>query len=77
MLLKLNTDLIEKMAEAKGWSKIMLAQKLSISRMHLDRILNGDSCPGNKVISAMLATFPECNFNDLFFLPEASQKSDT
>jgi len=75
-VLHLNVSAVKAAMKKRNWSKVHLAKELGISRMHLDRLLNGKNAPGNKVIAAFLKTFPEYSFEELFFLDSMSPKSD-
>jgi len=75
-VLHLNVSAVKAAMKRRNWSKVHLAKELGISRMHLDRLLNGQNAPGNKVIAAFLKTFPEYSFEELFFLDNVSPKSD-
>jgi len=71
-MVKVKADLLLKAAEERNWSKSKLAIELNLSRMHLNRLLNGENA-GNKAVFNILKKFPEFEFEDIFFLSKRNQ----
>jgi hypothetical protein len=71
--LKLRVDVLEYLQKQMEWSDTELANRLGISRSRLWRAKlptsHPEYCsPGEALITGILKTFPEKNFDDLFFL---------
>lgn len=64
----LNTEYVQELMDAKGWTLGQMSQKSGISKAQLSRLMRDKRGAGAKTMEGIMHAFPEADVERLFFL---------
>lgn len=75
--IRLNADQFRKVSNTAGHrTNVQRSDATGINQPTLSRLLNGHETPSARTIAAILATYPEWSFDDLFVVEDEAESSD-
>lgn len=63
----LNTEYVQELMDAKGWTLGQMSQKSGISKAQLSRLMRDKRGAGAKTMEGIMHAFPEADVERLFF----------
>lgn len=63
----LNTEYVQELMDAKGWTLGQMSQKSGISKAQLSRLMRDKRGAGAKTMEGIMHAFPEVDVERLFF----------
>lgn len=72
----LNTEYVQELMDAKGWTLGQMSQKSGISKAQLSRLMRDKRGAGAKTMEGIMHAFPEADVERLFFLQNVLPVSD-